>query len=175
MQVMAPRKSPMRYPPPGVRGGVVDSGGGPISDAAVQPHGEQDPERAVDRLEEMVSTLRTQLKDISARLDTTEELLREAVRAQPPDRITGVAETVVPYVSDRGNALTEAADNVQRAVLLGTLVANRWNLTAAAEGLRLAGPGAVIRYIKALGLQDEYAAARERGDIKQGRPKETKD
>lgn len=70
----------------------------------------------------------------------------------------------------RKNALVEAASDAQRTVLLKALRENSWNLTLTAESLRLHGPSAVIRYIHALGLGDEYEAARSRGAVKQGRP-----
>ena len=55
-----------------------------------------------------------------------------------------------------------------RALLLATLKAEGWNLTATAETLGLAGAAAVIRAIRDHGLEDEHEAARVRGDIRPG-------
>jgi hypothetical protein len=66
------------------------------------------------------------------------------------------------------NALVEAAARAQRALLLKSLKASHWSLTATAESLRLHGPSAVIRYIKSLDLTDEYEAAKAKGEVKPG-------
>lgn len=70
----------------------------------------------------------------------------------------------------RKNALVEAAADAQRAVLLKALKSHEWNLTLTADALRLHGPSAVIRYIRALDLGAEYEAARASGAVRQGRP-----
>lgn len=70
------------------------------------------------------------------------------------------------------NALVEAADAVQRKLLLATLKRHRWNLGHAATELRLHGAPAVIRYLRRLGLGAEYDAAKADGRVKAGaRPK----
>lgn len=51
----------------------------------------------------------------------------------------------------------------QRQLLLSTLDANRWNLTATAEALGLTDSSAVLRAALTLGLKKELAAARKRG------------
>lgn len=172
---MAPKRGVMRYPPPAARS-AVEVDGRPVVGSVVSSGTEADGDLddVVDRLEEVVAKLRQEMGDMSTRLDIAEGLLAAAT-GQPVSTDAGVAETVVPYGVDRANLLVEAASTAQRAVLLSALAATRWNLTAAAEGLRLAGPGAVIRYIKALGLVDEYNAARARGDVRQGRPRDPKD
>lgn len=59
-----------------------------------------------------------------------------------------------------------------RALLLATLKAEGWNLTATAETLGLAGVSQVLRAIRDHGLDEEHEAARIRGDIRPGpRPK----
>lgn len=55
-----------------------------------------------------------------------------------------------------------------RALLLETLTAQGWNLSATAEALGVGTAGAVIRAIREHGLEPEYEAARRRGDIKPG-------
>lgn len=89
-----------------------------------------------------------------------------APKKHPPKR------AAAPPPAPPKNTLVAVAEAAQREALLGALTANAWNLTAAASALGLHGPSAVIRYIHSLGLDDQYAAARESGAVKQGRPKE---
>lgn len=66
-----------------------------------------------------------------------------------------------------------AAIAAGRALLLDTLTAEGWSLTATAAALGLAGVSQVIRAIREHGLESEYEAARRRGDIRPGpRPQE---
>lgn len=87
---------------------------------------------------------------------------KPAAKAAPPP----------PPATPPKNTLVAVAEAAQREALLGALNANAWNLTSTASALGLHGPSAVIRYIHSLGLDDQYAAARESGAVKQGRPKE---
>jgi len=73
----------------------------------------------------------------------------------------------------RKSKLTQAGEAAQRGMLLGALKECGWNLTRVAESLEMAGPGDVNRAIKVLGLTEEYEAAKERGDAKAGRPKQS--
>lgn len=70
------------------------------------------------------------------------------------------------------SVLTETGDraarDAKRTLLLATLQTNEWNLTAAARALRMTGAPDVIRAIKDLGLENEYEAARKRGDVSPG-------
>lgn len=69
----------------------------------------------------------------------------------------------------RGKSLlTETGDAAQRALLLKTLKAHGWNLTATAEALRLSAASSVIRAIHNLGLTEEYEAARDAGKLRPG-------
>jgi transcriptional regulator with GAF, ATPase, and Fis domain len=72
-----------------------------------------------------------------------------------------------PTLTDIGR---EAARKAQRDALLAELRAQEWNLTATAKELGLNNGSNVIRSIRALGLDDEYERARQRGDIAPGRP-----
>jgi len=65
--------------------------------------------------------------------------------------------------------LAEIGREAQRVALLAELKAQGWNLTATARELGLNNASNVIRSIKSLGLDDEYEAARERGDVAPGR------
>ena len=89
-----------------------------------------------------------------------------AAKKSPPKRAPA------PPADPPKNTLVAVAEAAQREALLGALTANAWNLTSTATALGLHGPSAVIRYIHSLGLDDQYAAARESGAVKQGRPKE---
>lgn len=53
--------------------------------------------------------------------------------------------------------------HLRRAVLLHELTVAGWNLTVAAEKLRLGGPGNVVRLIRELDLRDEQKAAQRAG------------
>ena len=55
-----------------------------------------------------------------------------------------------------------------RALLLATLKAEGWNLTATAEVLGMGNASAVLRAIREHGLETEHEAARVRGDIRPG-------
>lgn len=66
------------------------------------------------------------------------------------------------------SALTEIGEDAMRRALHKSLKAHRWQLAKVAEELRLSGSANVIRAIRQLGLGDEYAAARARGDVKSG-------
>lgn len=55
-----------------------------------------------------------------------------------------------------------------RALLLATLKAEGWNLTATAETLGMGNASAVLRAIREHGLEAEHEAARVRGDIRPG-------
>lgn len=64
----------------------------------------------------------------------------------------------------------DASRAAQRAALLETLEACQWCLSEAARVLAMGdGTGNVLRSIKALGLVEEYEAARRSGLIVQGR------
>lgn len=65
--------------------------------------------------------------------------------------------------------LAEIGREAQRVALLATLKDQEWNLTATARVLGLTGASNVIRSLKNLGLESEYEAARDRGDIRAGR------
>lgn len=65
----------------------------------------------------------------------------------------------------------EAATLAKRTLLLTTLAACRWNLSRTAEVLDLATGADVIRALKEL-APEEYDAAKARGDVSQGRPRE---
>lgn len=62
-----------------------------------------------------------------------------------------------------------AALEAGRALLLKTLKANDWHLSATAEELGMTGAGQVIRAIRDHGLDAEYDAAKAAGKISQGR------
>lgn len=66
--------------------------------------------------------------------------------------------------------LTLVAEEAARAFLLATLRKHGWNLTHAAESLDMSGAAAVIKAIKSLGLSEEYADAKQRGEARPGRP-----
>lgn len=66
--------------------------------------------------------------------------------------------------------LTLAGEAAQRGLLLQKLKDCGWNLTRTAEALEMAGAGDVNRAIKLLGLDEEYEAAKGRGEAKPGRP-----
>ena len=66
--------------------------------------------------------------------------------------------------------LTEIGRDAQRAALLEELERQGWNLSRTAAALGLTGPSNVTRALKTLGLEDEYEAAKARGDIAPGRP-----
>jgi transcriptional regulator with GAF, ATPase, and Fis domain len=70
-----------------------------------------------------------------------------------------------PSFADIGRA---AADAAQREALLSALNDAKWNLSETARTLSMGTPGAVIRAIKRLGLEAEYAGAREAGLIRVG-------
>lgn len=65
--------------------------------------------------------------------------------------------------------LSEIGQEAKRIALLAELVAQDWNLTAVAHELGLTNASNVVRAIRVLGLEDEYDAAKARGDIVQGR------
>lgn len=62
----------------------------------------------------------------------------------------------------------DAARKAQREALLATLEACGWNLSEAARRLRMGAAAAVIRSLRKLGLNREYADARARGDVRHG-------
>lgn len=70
------------------------------------------------------------------------------------------------------NTLSEICDRValklRRDVLLWTLEKAGWNLSDVADRLRLGNASAVIREIRRCGLDDAYAAAKERGKVAPG-------
>lgn len=68
----------------------------------------------------------------------------------------------------RKSKLTLEGEKAQRALLLRTLKAKDWNLTATADELKMAGPGDVLRAAHILGLDEELDAARARGDLSPG-------
>jgi transcriptional regulator of acetoin/glycerol metabolism len=59
----------------------------------------------------------------------------------------------------------DAHRELRRAMLLDVLIATEWNLTHAAELLKLSGAAGVLREITILGLKSEYLAARRSGVI----------
>lgn len=68
--------------------------------------------------------------------------------------------------------LTIASEDAARGLLLKTLKENDWRVNDTARSLDMAPP-TVLRSIKALGLSEEYEAARVRGNVKPG-PKKQK-
>ena len=62
----------------------------------------------------------------------------------------------------------DASRKAQREALLATLEACGWNLSEAARRLRMGAAAAVIRSLRKLGLNREYADARARGDVRHG-------
>ena len=68
-----------------------------------------------------------------------------------------------------GSTLVEISRAAQRAALLVELARHRWNLTATAKSLGLAGASNVVRSLRSLGLEPEYEAAKARGDVRAGR------
>jgi hypothetical protein len=74
------------------------------------------------------------------------------------------------------NAVTAAGQaasyGARQAVLRAILEQVGWNLTRAAEVLRMGGAGSVVKMLRDLDLQDEYRAARQAGSgNKRGRPR----
>lgn len=67
----------------------------------------------------------------------------------------------------------EAQHEAQRAALLEELERQSWNLTATAKALGLVNASNVKRSLLTLGLEEQYEAARKRGDVAPGRPTES--
>jgi hypothetical protein len=80
--------------------------------------------------------------EVAASLDDT----------RPLDAIT--ANNTLAFLGE------EISRTTRRHLLLATLDVTEWNLTHAAERLRMSGPASVIREIKKLGLDAEYDHAR---------------
>ena len=78
---------------------------------------------------------------------------RTAAESRRPDKRPR-AKSLLSRTGDEAKAAAE------RALLLKTLKSKRWNLTHTAEALEMPGPSQVLRAIDALGLRDEYEAAR---------------
>jgi len=78
------------------------------------------------------------------------------------------AKAAAEPASRAKSALTEIGEEAMRRALRKSLKSHRWQLVKVAEELRLSGSANVIRAIRQLGLSDEYAAARLRGDVKSG-------
>lgn len=74
----------------------------------------------------------------------------------------------MPRKTQTPSALDTVARDAQRTLLLASLRAAEWNLTRTAEALDLRGPQEVRRAIVRLGLESEYAAARDAGLIAPG-------
>lgn len=75
-----------------------------------------------------------------------------------------VAKRTAPKVSAKSarvptNRLSEAARQTERMMLLTTLQAVEWNLSAAARVLGFSQPTHVRHAIRRLGLTEEFAAA----------------
>ena len=64
--------------------------------------------------------------------------------------------------------LAQIGRDAQRAALLASLTKHGWALLRVAEELDLYNGANVIRTIRHLGLDAEYAAAKERGDVHLG-------
>lgn len=62
----------------------------------------------------------------------------------------------------------EASRAAQRKALLAELQRNDWNLTATGAAVGIPNVSNLIRTIRAVGLEDEYEAAREAGKIPKG-------
>ncbi len=98
----------------------------------------------------------------------------------PKKTSTKTAPKKTPPAADSGaegrkkSKLTQIGDDAKKAVMRKALLAELrrqgWNLTRTAEALDILTASAVIRAIKDLGLDDEYEAARRRGDVAPGRP-----
>lgn len=68
----------------------------------------------------------------------------------------------------RKSLLMLAAEEAARALLLKTLRAQDWNLTATAQELNLTGPSNVLHAIRRYDLTEEYEKARDAGKISPG-------
>ena len=66
-------------------------------------------------------------------------------------------------------SLSEIGREAQRAALLEECERQGWNLTHVAASLSLSSASNVIRSLRTLGLEEEYEAAKERGDVRAGR------
>lgn len=64
--------------------------------------------------------------------------------------------------------LAQIGRDAQRAELLASLTKHGWSLVRVAEELDLYNGANVIRTIRHLGLDAEYKAAKERGDVHLG-------
>lgn len=67
-----------------------------------------------------------------------------------------------------GGTLADIGRAAQRAALLAALEKHRWNLAATAEAVGVTSSSNVLRSIKLLGLDAEYAAAKASGKIRPG-------
>jgi transcriptional regulator with GAF, ATPase, and Fis domain len=88
---------------------------------------------------------------------------RKPTAPQPdPTRADGRVKSKLTLAREAG------ATAAGRELLLSTLEAKGWNLTATAEDLGMGNASAVLRAIREHGLMAEHEAARVRGDIRPG-------
>lgn len=94
---------------------------------------------------------------------------KKPVKTAPAKPAKGATKTPEKAAEGRRKSLlVQAGEETMRALLLKTLKANGWSVTATSDALEMGGSANVLRAIRTLGLDEEYDAARERGDVRPG-------
>ncbi len=127
----------------------------PPGDSSAQPEGPSDLAKLRAEHALLIENLKAKTEELNkATMAVQQNVIAPLVRPEPGR-----------------NVMAEAAFVAQRKVLLDALTKARWSLAEAASALRLHGTPAVIKYIHSLELEQEYEAAKARGEVRPGRPK----